>query len=195
MFGILSYEQLEEYKKTRGINEFLFLGNNISDFAFEILKLIKNPQDVENEYICNPQTVNYGTSNAYYSNSYYPYFKKFGFFTTDSCVGFKLRLKHLPFVPYISLDILPDRIKLKKESRFELIKFGLYPQSLVTDVYRETIIEDRLSFVYNGDVDEYGYTPRAKLSFIKEECYTHKKLNLICFNDNYYKNNQFHNIF
>ena len=188
MFGILSKEQILEYCKNSFTKE---LGNpkrcNMSDFAYDTLKMIEEINEVGKLYDSYYHSTNYGTSNARYSNNYYPFFDKVGIINKDDYI-YKLHLKSLPFIPYLSLDLLPDRIKLKKKSRFETIEFGCYPQSRcnINDYDYDTVDGENLVFVYNADFTKYGYSPRGKIS-IRKKGYRGKEEEYIYYYENYYK--------
>ena len=172
MFGVLSKEQILEYCNNRITQE---IGDsnrkNMTDFAYDMLKQIEELKDVGKEYDRYYYCTNYGTSNVHYSNSYYPFFEKVNLNKNyDDDIYYRLHLKILPFIPYLSLDLLPDKIKLKKNTRFEVVEFGCYPQKRckINDYDYKTIEGEKLVFVYNADFTKYGYSPRGRISVRKQ---------------------------
>lgn len=155
MYGVLSESEIEYYKE-------YFNEKILTDFAFAnyFEYMMANQRERRSFY--------YGTSNVGYDET-----KKCQFFHTidtksNKKSGGYLYLKHLLFVPFLSLDFLPDRIKLDKNKKIQFVKFGLYPQTgyfFTNDVkVIETDIEES-GYVFNGDFTNYGYKPIRKLKY------------------------------
>ena len=188
MFGVLSKEQILEYCKNKVTKK---IGDNkrknMTDFAYDLLKEIEEIKEIERDYDSYYCCTSYGTSNARYSNNFYPFYEKVDIFKEDDSI-YKLHLKYLPFIPYLSLDLLPERIKLKKDTRFEVVEFGCYPQTRcrISDYVYRTVEGEKLVFVYNADFTKYGYSPRGKIS-VRKQNYEGKTEDYIYLNDEYYK--------
>ena len=189
MYGILSKNEIRHYKK-------YFDKKIMSDYARESFeKLILNNKLMALEY--------YGTSDVLYSQTNKAWYSKL-VWTGDGDGSYDATLlfaKDQFFVPFLSLDFLPERIKLNKNQKIQIVEFGLYPQTgckSSSNLFELVDSEDKeLNYIYNDDFSTDGYKTFLKKSQkyrIPDDCYPSilrgKKCDLI-----YFKNSIHYNCF